>query len=87
MKYFLHQHPHNSAEEIDMRYREITRDNALTLYKERAGGGFGFLTAVQHFTKGVTYNQGYYTVWGEDINQKECFKRRLAGRLKDDMIK
>lgn len=86
MIYFMQKHPHNSKE-IEMRASEVSQDRALELYKYGSGGGFCILDSVQDFVKGITYNQGHYTIWGEDIDQKECFRRRLSGKLVGEVLK
>jgi len=74
------------AWEISDKDNEVTAKQALELYKDEAGPGFANLNAVPNFVKGRKVRGGGYVVWGEDITDKECFKRRLAGQLERDIV-
>lgn len=62
---------------------EITNKRALRLYKDKAGPGNENLIAIPNFRGGteVFIRTQSFILWGEDTSEKECFKRRLSGRL------
>jgi len=87
MKYFVKKHPRGDHLIFSRRLaEEIIRDRALACYKSRKVGGFGALLTIQLFIRGTTYNQGDFTIWGEEVTEKECFKRRLAGKLSPNIL-
>lgn len=62
---------------------EITKPRALKLYTDVAGPGKQNLVAMPNFNTGkeVFVRNLSFMLWGEDISEKECFKRKLSGRL------
>lgn len=67
---------------------EITKERAFNMYKERAGKGNLNLLAIPNFNKGneVIIRRGSVRLWGEDINESECFRRRLLGSLHTEVL-
>ena len=79
LKYFIARHSYFRNDVVN----EITSKTALELYKQNAGPGFLNLKAVPNFHKGVRIVGAFSDVWGEDITDAECFRRKLAGILLD----
>lgn len=79
MKYFI------ERDRFSGRYpaNEITAKTALEMYKHEAGPGFLNLKAVPNFHKGTSIIAPFYRVWGEEITDAECFRRKLEGTLLD----
>ena len=89
MKYFIRRPWHTRPDitwEFSEKDTEVTAKRARELYKDEAGPGFINLSAVPNFIKGKEVRDGGFVLWGEDITDKECFKRRLAGQLAQDII-
>lgn len=63
---------------------EITTKTALAFYKEAAGTGFLNLKAVPNFHKGIRIYMPFCEIWGEEITEAECFRRKLKGTLSDE---
>lgn len=89
MKYFIcrpwHIQP-DIGQVVMEKNSEVTASRALELYKDEAGPGFANLSAVPNFVKGRKVRDGVLVLWGEDITDKECFKRRLAGHLAQEIL-
>jgi len=94
MKYFIahgfviHQNTMmDSQKVVSEKDFEITRERAFNMYKERAGSGNLNLIAIPNFNKGkeVVIRRGSVRLWGEDISEQECFRRRLVGSLHTDV--
>lgn len=79
MKYFISRNSFSGRDPVN----EITSKTALEMYKREAGPGFLNLKAVPNFHKGAQRTAPFYCVWGEEITEAECFRRKLKGTLLD----
>jgi len=79
MKYFVSRHSLFRPDLVN----ETTPKTALELYKENAGSGFFNLKAVPNFQKGILIHGHFYRLWGEEVTDAECFRRKLEGTLLD----
>ena len=99
MKYFIKKfssHPlsalaHDAANlEVDVVY-EMTKEKALFWYRLmnrntiRSGGAENLIVKPE-FRKGVRKSGGFYEIWGENVSNKELFKRRLNGQVAKEVI-
>ena len=84
MKYFI---AHRSLVEMDQDY-QISKERAYNMYKDKAGSGKLNLVAIPNFNKGaeIMIRRGTIKLWGEDISEQECFRRRLIGSLHTDVL-
>jgi hypothetical protein len=65
---------------------EITSRYALELYKGLSKAGQYNLVAVPNFNKGTLVNGKAFSVWGENISDAQCFKKRLDGTLAREIL-
>ena len=91
MKYFISRGPAiraDIAQVISDKDYEVSKELALGWYKSNAGRGNLNLLAIPNFNKGVsvTIRRGTVRLWGEDVSDSECFRRRLEGILHTDII-
>lgn len=91
MKYFLTQGfaiREDIQKVISNQDYEITKERAFNMYKDKAGPGKLNLMAMPNFNKGaeVFIRSGTVRLWGEDIGESECFRRRLKGSLHTDVL-
>ena len=42
--------------------------------------------AVMKFMNGTRTTGKYWSLWGENVNDAECFQRKLAGKLAVDLL-
>lgn len=90
MKYFLargHIRP-DIRQIISEKDFEIPKDLAFRIYKSHAGPGKLNLKAIPNYNKGteIIIRRGTVRVWGENISDSECFRRRLEGTLHVDIV-
>ncbi len=85
MKYFVQQKMYLYTFEISNIW-EITTEGAKFSYKQWAGPGFLNLKAIPAFQKGTKVKTSSFILWGEEISNTECFKRRLHGSLKTTIL-
>ena len=67
---------------------EVTRERALFYYRlfnKNVRGG-GELLAKPQWQKGQRVSGGFYEVWGENISNKELFRRRLTGDVAKEVV-
>ncbi len=60
---------------------QLSRDVALQHYRDATWGSMsiGSLTAVENLVKGRMVYAMHHNIWGEDISDKELFRRVLKG--------
>ena len=85
MKYFARKKedwlkPENIIYEITPRY-------ARKLYKAATKPGHDNLEGTMNFNAGTKVSCIFWTVWGEIVTNKECFRRRLKGELATEKLK
>lgn len=66
---------------------EITPEYALKLYKGATKSKHYNLDALPDFNAGKKVGNAFWTVWGEIVTNKECFRRRLKGELGKEKLK
>lgn len=88
MKYFIARGPAPAPELISTKDFEVTRELAQKWYKQHAGPGKLNLIAIPNFNKGteIIFRRGTVRLWGEDISESECFRRRLEGTLHVEIV-
>ena len=65
---------------------EITRRYARTLYEQSFKKGELNLKAIPKFNKGERVAGSMFAIWGENISNRELFKRRLNGTVAQKVI-
>lgn len=67
----------------NMPAQQLTRDAAMLHYRDATWGNMqlGSLTAVENMIKGKMVHTMHHTIWGEDISDKELFRRVLKGEV------
>ena len=88
MKYFMQRAeriPHPMPMLPTTQIYEITPKRAFKEYVECAGKGMKNLTAKPWFDQGATIHRKWYSVWGEDVNDRQVFKRRLEGIIAQEV--
>lgn len=99
MKYFIKKfssHPLSALAqdaanlEVDVVY-EMTKEKALFWYRlmnrntVRSGGAENLIVQPE-FRSGVRKTGGFYEIWGENISNKELFRRRLTGDVAKEVV-
>lgn len=85
MKYFIYYQWNLDGKHADKNY-EVSKKFALQEYKTNSGSGFWNLSAVPRFQKGTKIRTPSLILWGENINNAECFRRRLKGTLSNEIL-
>ena len=70
---------------------EMTEEKALFWYRlmnrnTTREGGIENLIVQPEFRKGVRKVGGFYEIWGENISNRELFRRRLNGQVAKEVI-
>lgn len=65
---------------------EVTSKYALKLYDHIGVPGQLNLVAIPKHRKGTRVNGTFFSVWGENISNAECFNRRLQGKLANNIL-
>jgi hypothetical protein len=70
---------------------EVSSDLAFSLYnshagKDRSGKSLRYLVAHPNHNKGVRIRCKNYWLWGENISNRELFKRRLTGEVAKEVV-
>lgn len=91
MKYFINKGPAirpDIDQIISDKDFEVTKDLALRWYALHAGSGKLNLVGKPNFNKGteIIFRQGTVRLWGEDVSDRECFRRRLEGTLHAEIV-
>ena len=67
---------------------EVTKELAEKWYTQHAGPGKLNLIGIPNFRAGteIIFRRGTVRLWGEDISESECFRRRLEGTLHVEIV-
>lgn len=65
---------------------EVTSDFAFSIYLDHAGKGMRYLVAHPNHNKGVKIYRNNLCLWGENISNRELFRRRLQGKLANEVF-
>lgn len=60
---------------------EVSKEKALDMYKLVNDYGDYTGTPKQNFNNGTLVDGKFWSLWGENISNAECFQRRLSGTL------
>ena len=79
MKWFMH-----LRKDSNKPVRHLTRDQAIEFYRETGFGKMqlGAVSAIENMYKGHKAYSIHFVVWGEEIDDKELFRRILKGDVK-----
>ena len=80
MKYFA------QSTTADVPANELTSEKAWDEYVRHAGGGNQRLVARPNFNKGTEIQCKFYKVWGENISNRQLFKRKLEGTIEQEVF-
>ena len=74
-----------------LRTREVTKSAAFDLYlknagKDKHGKSLRYLVAYPNYNKGVRIRCANFWLWGENISNRELFKRRLRGEVAKEVL-
>lgn len=62
---------------------ELSEKKALEMYTVATKDQY---KAVERFGIGIRVTCKYWSVWGENLSDTECFRRRLAGKMAAEIL-